>query len=452
LRLPAHLEPTTAWRAACAELRRTVGESTYDIWFDQIRLTGWDGACVVLEAPEDTGAWIAERFGALIQRAVGSSFGAGARFAFASPARTRADADDADDTAAEPVRAGHFKARYTFDQFVMGDANQLAHAAALAVAENPGASYNPLFLYGPPGLGKTHLLHAIGNYLTAFGAGTTVGYTTVEAFTNAFLSALNGKSGRSLVKFKRLYRDIEVLLIDDVQFLAGKARTEEEFFHTFNAIADAGHQLVLTSDRRPAQLVAVEDRLRDRFQSGLVAALEPPDHATRVAILRKRVELDSIPLADGAVLDLIAHRAPDNIRSLEGILIRLVAHSSLHGVPIDLPLATQVLDATHPAAAAARTPTVAEILGLVAATFQIAPADLVSASRKAHIAWPRQLAMHLARDLTGESLQQIGKEVGGRNHATVLHACKRVSDEIASDPAAADQLRRLQVLLRAGRR
>ncbi len=204
-----------------------------------------------------------------------------------------------------PNRARAFNPRYSFHQFIIGDGNRLAHAAALAVAELPGQAYNPLFLHAPPGLGKTHLLHAIGNYVLAFGGGATVRYTTVEAFTNHFISAL---ASRSIERFKHAYRDADVLLIDDVQFLASKAKTEEEFFHTFNALYETGRQLVLTCDRLPSQLPTVEERLRERFESGLVADINAPDFSTRVAILRKRVALDHIALANSDVLELIAER------------------------------------------------------------------------------------------------------------------------------------------------
>ena len=231
--------------------------------------------------------------------------------------------------------AEDFNPRHTFDQFVIGDGNRLAHGAALAVAEAPGQAYNPLFLHAPPGLGKTHLLNAIANYITTFEPATTVRYTTVEAFTNGFIAALNGKA---LERFKHLYRDVDVLLIDDVQFLASKAKTEEEFFHTFNALYDSGRQLVLTCDRLPSRLTGIEQRLRERFESGLVAHLTPPDLSTRLTILRKRAMLDNIAIEDEAVLRLIAERVTDNVRSLEGALIRIVAQHSLTGRPIDAEL------------------------------------------------------------------------------------------------------------------
>jgi chromosomal replication initiator protein len=321
----------------------------------------------------------------------------------------------------------------------------MAHASSLVVAENPGQTYNPLFLYAPPGMGKTHLLHAIGNYILAFGGGATVRYTTAEAFTNHFISSL---AARSLEPFKRAYRDADVLLIDDVQFLANKAKTIEEFFHTFNALYESGRQLVLTCDRLPNQLTAVEDRLRERFQSGLVADIARPDLVTRTAILRKRAALDGIVLADQAVLELIAERVSTNVRALEGALIRVVAYHSLTQRPIDVELANAVLDVMYPRSPA-HAPTIAGIQASVAAHHHISVDELKSASRAGRIAWARQVAIHLARQHTGASLNTIGQAFGGRNHATVLHACKRVSQRISDDPDAARDLGELSKLIGA---
>ncbi|MBV8987632.1 MAG: chromosomal replication initiator protein DnaA, partial [Solirubrobacterales bacterium] len=317
------------------------------------------------------------------------------------------------------------------------------HAAALAVAELPGQAYNPLFLHAPPGLGKTHLLHAIGNYVSAFGAGVRVRYTTVEAFTNQFIRALGL---RSLDRFKQAYRDADVLLIDDVQFLASKAKTEEEFFHTFNALYETGRQLVLTCDRLPRQLVSVEERLRERFESGLVAVIRAPDFFTRVAILRKRAALDRIRIENPAVLELIADRVTDNVRTLEGALIRVVAYHSLTQLPIDVRLAEAVLDEIHPRTQPG-TATIATIQREVAGYFGVTDLDLTSSSRAARVSWPRQVAIYLARELTTASLQEIGKAFGGRNHATVLHACKRVEEHVADDRQAAKDLEELRELL-----
>jgi chromosomal replication initiator protein len=290
-------------------------------------------------------------------------------------------------------------------------------------------------------LGKTHLLHAIGNYILAFGGGASVRYTTVESFTNHFITAL---SSRSLDRFKRAYRDADVLLIDDVQFLASKAKTEEEFFHTFNALYENGRQLVLTCDRLPRQLIGVEERLRERFESGLVADISPPNFTTRVAILRKRAALDSIHLTDPAVLELIAERVTDNIRALEGALIRIVAHHSLTSRPIDCELARTVLDGMYPAAeAGSGSLSIGRIQAAVASYYDITVDELVSASRAARIAWPRQVAIHLSRELTGESLQSIGAAFGGRNHTTAVHAIKRVSARLRDTPEAGAEVQEL---------
>jgi chromosomal replication initiator protein len=429
--LPAHLELTPAWRDVSAELRRAVGDSTFDIWLARLEPKAWDGAVLVLDAPPATRSWVADRFGRVLERCTRAVLGAEARVAFAGEAAQAARAAlGGAMPGAEALE--RFIPRYTFDQFIIGDGNRLAHAAALAVAEDPGQAHNPLFLHARPGLGKTHLLHAIGNYITAYTPGTTVRYTTAEAFTNGFITAL---AGRDLDRFKHLYRDVDVLLIDDVQFLASKAKTEEEFFHTFNAVRDTGRQLVLTCDRLPRHMPGIAQRLRDRFESGLVTEIATPDRATRLAVLRKRAALDRVAVPDQSVIDLIADRITDNIRALEGALIRVVAHHSLTGRPIDLALAKTVLDEIHPAVGGAgRELTPERIQEVVAHHFDLTVAELVSQSREARVAWPRQVALHLSRTLTDAPLQELGRRFGGRNHATVLHACKRVSERIAHSP------------------
>jgi chromosomal replication initiator protein len=442
LELPAHVEPTSAWRDIRAELRRVVGESTYEIWLAPLEVKAMDRTVLLLQAPPATQAWVAKRFGRILETCAQAVVGSAIHVAFATGADTGRGATGTTSTPATTRldRPSSFNPRYSFDQFIIGDGNRLAHAASLAVAELPGQAYNPLFLHAPPGLGKTHLLHAIGNYVLAFGGGATVRYTTVESFTNNFIAALGS---RSLDRFKHAYRDADVLLIDDVQFLASKAKTEEEFFHTFNALYEAGRQLVLTCDRLPRQLITVEERLRERFESGLVADIRPPDFATRVAILRKRVELDRIPLSDPAVLELIADRVTDNVRTLEGALIRIVANHSLTNRPLGIELAVDVLDEIHPPPAQTATLSIEDIQTATAEHFDLSVAELTSSSRAARIAWPRQVAIHLTRDLTAASLHTIGDAFGGRNHATVLHACKRVADRINDDPHAAAELREL---------
>ena len=298
--------------------------------------------------------------------------------------------------------------KLTFDQFVIGDSNRLAHAAALTVAEMPAQAYNPLFICGPPGVGKTHLLSSIAGLLLAHNPGLAVRCTTGEAFTNEFLVALS--DGRT-DGFKTGFRQVDVLLVDDVQFLERKAKTEEEFFHTFNALYDAGRQIVLSSDRPPHNLQALEDRLRERFEAGLVADIKPPELATRLAILRKRAHHDRIELADPRVLEAIAERVTLNVRALEGALIRVVAFSSLTGRPLTIELAREVLDGLYPAPDAA--PRSAHLgrrdPGSRMRALRALHRGAALPARTARVAWPRQVAMYLSRELTEESLPSIGR-------------------------------------------
>jgi chromosomal replication initiator protein len=446
LSLSAHVEPTAAWRELRAELRRAVGDATFEIWLEPLELIAIHDRTLLIDAPGATRAWLSKRFGRLIETCARHVLGDDVDVEVSShgPEQRRVATPP---VSAPDLGADALNPRYSFDQFIIGDGNRLAHAAALSVAELPGQAYNPLFLHAPPGLGKTHLLHAIGNYVRAFGSGARVRYTTVESFTNQFIRALGS---RSLDGFKHAYRDADVLLIDDVQFLASKAKTEEEFFHTFNAVYETGRQLVLTCDRLPRQLLSVEERLRERFESGLVAVIRPPDFATRVAILRKRARLDHIHLDGETVLELIAERVTDNVRALEGALIRVVAHHSLTQLPIDTHLTEAVLDEIHPRAQPAAV-TIAGIQEAVAAHYDVTVAELKSAGRAARLSWPRHLAIHLSRELTGASLQTIGEAFGGRNHATVLHACKRVEERVGNDQQAVDDLETITRAVSASR-
>jgi chromosomal replication initiator protein len=423
----AELEPT--WSEVRAQLRQAVGDSVFQLWLDPLQPAAIERDTLVLTAPEEIRNWVAGRYARVLQTCAAAVLGPSTTVSLIDPAdpvplaRTRAQA---------PTPESDFNPKYTFDQFIIGDGNRLAHAAALAVAEQPGQTYNPLFIYGPPGLGKTHLLHAIGNYVRAHGGGLSVLYTTTESFTNGFLDAVRGSG--SVEDFKRRYRHADVLLIDDVQFLESKAKTEEEFFHTFNALYDAGSQLVITSDRLPGDMGALAARLRERFESGLVTDVRAPDRPTRMTILRKRVRHDGIELPDPSILDLIAERVDSNIRALEGALIRVIAYHSLTGGALDRELTAKVLDDLYPRVPQTGVRTVPEIQEAVCRRLGIDPGELVSERRTAAVAWARQVAMYLARELTGASLPAIGSAFGGRNHATVLHACRRTAERIAEDP------------------
>jgi chromosomal replication initiator protein len=432
---PVHTDPTATWSRISDELRAAVPPAMYDIWLAPLRIVELDGPEVVVEAPAELQAWIADRFQRVLQTSAAAVLGpeaavhvrAGTPAAAAKRAARPAAEEDAAPDEEHEERLERLNPKCTFDQFVIGDANRFAHAAALAVAELPGQAYTPLFLYGPPGVGKTHLLHAIGNYIERFGGGLAVRVTTAETFTNAFVSALRTKA---LARFKSRYRATDVLLIDDVQFLAAKAKTMEEFFHTFNALQSTGAQIVVTSDRTPDDLELLDERLRAR------------DRATRLAVLRKRAHSDGLVLGEAAVLDLIADRVPSNVRALEGALIRVVAFASLTGRPIDASLTDQVLDDLYPrrpragdTRPAAAPPSIESVQDATAAAFSLTREDLLSSSRAPALVWPRQLAMYLAREHTGASLPAIAARFG-KNHTTVMHACKRAAERLRDDDEA----------------
>jgi chromosomal replication initiator protein len=451
------------WSRVQVELAQAVDEPTYRIWLQPLQPIGLSGHVLSLAASPQACGWIRERFGRVLQTSAAAVLGpetlvdlsshdhgshplppAGGRQPRAG--RARRDAPSSTSPSAPPqLLTGSVSPmsnpKLTFDQFVIGDSNRLAHAAALTVGELPGQAYNPLFICGPPGVGKTHLLHSIAGLLTSHNVGMTVRYATGESFTGGFLRALNDGG---IEEFKAGFRHVDVLLLDDVQFLERKLRTEEEFFHTFNALYDSGSQIVLSSDRPPRDLQALEDRLRERFEAGLVAEVGPPDLSTRLAILRKRAQHDGVELGDERALLVIAERIKLNVRALEGALIRTVAFGSLTGRPITEQLAREVLDTLYPNSRRQQSRSIADIQAAACEQFGLSPEELLSNTRATRITWPRQVAMYLARELTGESLPAIGKRFGGRDHTTVLHAWRRTEQRIAEDPEsrrAVDSLR-----------
>jgi chromosomal replication initiator protein len=470
------------WSRVRAELALAVDESAYRIWLAPLQPRELSENRLLVEAPGSARVWIHDRFGRLLDACAADVIGAGATVELVDPQRdgsddppkrqritgrsgaarqsgggaahpssrgrggaaSRSEAGGEREAAAHESRPGPLgNPKLTFEQFVIGDCNRLAHAAALTVAEMPAQAYNPLFICGPPGVGKTHLLSSIATLLLAHNPGLVVRCTTGEAFTNEFLDSLGG--GRT-DSFKARFRHVDVLLLDDVQFLERKAKTEEEFFHTFNALHDGGRQIVVTSDRPPNDLQALEDRLRERFAAGLVADMHPPDLATRMAILRKRADHDGVHVADEQALGAIAERIDNNVRALEGALIRVVAFSSLTGRLLTGELAGEVLDTLYPRSKLAprgEASSIGEIQAAVGAHFGLSPGELLSSTRVARIAWPRQVAMYLARELTGESLPAIGRHFGGRDHTTVLHACRRASARLEDDEEARRSVEKL---------
>ena len=436
------------WTRIRDELRASSSDAAFETWLAPLAPLARRDGRLILSTPSQLKSWLEERYLGLISTAASRAVGAPVTVELvdegAEPAAGIVDVEQAPDPHSS---AGRLNPRYTFDGFVICAGNRLAHASALAVAEQPAHVYNPLFLHGPPGLGKTHLLHAVGHYVRAFALELRVVYTTVETFTSEFVAA--ARHG-DFARFHARFRDVDVLLVDDVQFLAHRAGTMEAFFHTFDALYEAGGQLVLTSDRPPGELGGLEERLQERFKCGLVTVLEQPDLTARTTILRKRVCLDGVDGIDDDVLAEVARLVPESVRSLEGALIRLVAYTSLTGEEATPELARRVLGGLADAASlppVTRPVRVEDIKNAAAEAFDLTPEALVASDRRAHVAFARQVAMYLARQLTKESLPAIGAAFGGRRHPTVSHACRRVEHAVVEHPQAREVVDNLKAKL-----
>ncbi|HEY5976985.1 MAG TPA: chromosomal replication initiator protein DnaA [Solirubrobacterales bacterium] len=414
------------WQEVQGRLRASVPDSTFDLWLQPLRALGVRGTTLHLSAPTGIRAWVERRYTGLIREALEAAGEALSEISFEP---FDGEAGEGGGEALNP--------NYTFDRFVIGEGNRFAHAAALAAGEAPSEAYNPLFLHGPPGLGKTHLLVAIANYLQVNAPGLGVRYTTAESFTNEFVDALR-KSGAE--GFKRRYRDLDVLLVDDVQFLEGKPNTEEEFFHTFNALYEGGSQIVLSADRLPSELQALAERLRDRFEWGLTVAVEPPNLATRVTVLRRLILEAGIPDGEGDVLLELAGRINANVRQLHGALTRVIAHASLTSKPLDSKLIAEVV----PRSSTGRELPVEEIQQRVATAFGVSRAELIGSSRAATPLRARQVAILLTRERTGLSLPEIGRLHGGRDHSTILNALRRIEVGMAEDRELAERVEEIR--------
>jgi chromosomal replication initiator protein len=417
----------TLWEDIQRQLQAAVPESTFKIWLEPLRPVGAQGKTLYLAAPEGIQTWVERRYISLLREALGEVVTPLSEIAFASP-----EANETRKTAGAVVV--ELNPNYTFERFVIGEGNRAAHAAALAVAETPSEAYNPFFLHGPPGLGKTHLLGAIANYLHANAPGLSVRYTTAEGFTNEFVGALRASGAE---KFKSRYRDLDVLLVDDVQFLQGKQHTEEEFFHTFNALYEGGSQLVLSADRLPSELSTLESRLRDRFEWGLTIPVEPPDLATRLVVLQRLAREAGLEAEDNDALSELARRIDVNVRRLHGALTKVIAHASLTARPLSAELIAELIP--HHSQASGPT-TVEEIQQRVAAAFGISRAELVGSSRAATPLRARQIAILLTREATDLSLPQIGRLYGGRDHSTILNSLRRVEATLSDDGDLAQQV------------
>ena len=342
-----------------------------------------------------------------------------------------ADGEDAAQETRSAAEASNLNPRYTFDTFVVCKTNQFAHSACVAVAESPGEAYNPLFIYGGAGLGKTHLMHSIGHYVLAHDPGKKVLYVTSEQFTNEVIECIRSKTASSMSRLRDKYRKVDVLLIDDIQFIIGKDATQEEFFHTFNELHSAGKQIVLSSDRPPREMETLDERFRSRFEWGLIADIQPPDYETRMAILRSYAE-NSMRKVDGSILEYIAANIKSNIRELEGAYNKIIAYSRLNNVDINLENAREALkDIIYPDNNATATPEM--ILGTVCDHFGVRPGDITGRKRSSEFVVPRQVCMYILREYTGLTLDRIGKELGGKDHTTVMHGADKIKEDLRTN-------------------
>ncbi len=448
------MDAKQVWRAALGELQVSLSPANYETWLRDTQLVDVDDQRFRIAVPNGFAKdWLETRYRSLISQTLARIVGYSVQVEFVvgpAPAPQPTDGlepqhlpssngSNGQEVRVEATRVGgeggatNLNPRYTFANFIVGSANRLGHAASLSVAERPGHAYNPLFLYGGVGLGKTHLMHAIGNQVIARFPRKRVVYATSEKFTNEFITSI--QQGK-IDEFRSRYRRIDLLLIDDIQFIADKERTQEEFFHTFNAIHEDGKQIVLSSDRPPKAILTLEERLRSRFEWGLIADLTAPDLETRIAILRAKAEEGAVPITSD-VVEFIARKVVSNVRELEGALNRIVAFASMGATPISIELAQAVLSNVlyNPKK---RQVTPERIAKAVSDYYSVPMEALQGQKRDKAIVMPRQIAMFLMREETDVSLLRIGAELGGRDHSTVLHACDKITREVATN----DELRR----------
>ncbi|NMB35329.1 MAG: chromosomal replication initiator protein DnaA [Firmicutes bacterium] len=446
-RLPA------IWHSVLTEMEKALSKPSFETWLKTTKLVGLQGDTMIVEVPNEfTRDWLKNHYRNPLNNALKKisdsqycihfttpqNIAPQKKFTPPAPAiqKTENNADEA-----LSLTCKWLNPKYTFSSFVIGNGNRLAHAASLAVSEAPSKAYNPLFIYGGVGLGKTHLMHAIGHYVISQSITDKVNYLSSEKFTNQFINAIRDNKTED---FRNIYRNVNVLLIDDIQFLAGKEQTQEEFFHTFNALHENNKQIVISSDRPPREIPTLEDRLRSRFEWGLITDIQAPDLETRIAILRKKSSQEKIFLSDDVLL-FIAEKIKNNIRELEGALIRIIAFASLEDRKIDLPLAEEALkDFLTPQQ---RYLGSEKIMSTTASFFKITVRDIKSRKRTQNISLPRQIAMYLCRELTDLSLPKIGEDFGGKDHTTVMHAHRKISSHITKDKTLQQHVNEIKNLL-----
>lgn len=437
----------TVWQETLRYIQKKVPKQVYDTWFIPVHLNRIENSTAYISVPNKFfGEWLDTHYGSLLAEAMATAYG-GELLTVAFAVREKGAARQAEPqailnapqgiTRAKPRRGLELNPKYTFKNFVVGAGNQFAHAASMAVAEHPGQTYNPLFIYGGVGLGKTHLLNAVGNHV-AEKTDLRIAYVTTEQFTNEVINSIRYDK---MMDLRKRYRHIDMLMIDDVQFLVGKERTQEEFFHTFNTLYEGHKQIVLSSDRFPKDIPDIEERLRSRFEWGLIADLQPPDVETRIAILRKKSEDEGITLPED-VIQFLSTTMKSNIRELEGSLVRLGAYASLTGHVITLDLAKNIL--RDLVGDKKKIVAMDDIQEAVCAQFHVKLTELKSRRRSKTLVHPRQIAMYLCRELTDASYPEIGRQFGGKDHTTIIHACRQVAKAKETDTALQTTLETLK--------
>lgn len=440
------------WNNVLASIEKKISKPSYDTWLKSTKAHSLQGDMLIITAPNEFARdWLEQRYSPLISGTLTEITGEELAVKFIIPQNKSEDEPSLPNPAKKEKQEDEqpelsfnmLNQKNTFDTFVIGSGNRFAHAASLAVAEAPAKAYNPLFIYGGVGLGKTHLMHAIGHYVLEHNPSAKVVYLSSEKFTNEFINSIRDNKA---IDFRNKYRKVDVLLIDDIQFLAGKESTQEEFFHTFNTLHEENKQIVISSDRPPKEIPTLEDRLRSRFEWGLITDITPPDLETRIAILRKKAKADGLDIPNEAML-YIANQIDSNIRELEGALIRVVAYSSLINKDINADLAAEALKDIIPSSKP-KVITIHDIQKVVGEFYSIKLEDFSAKKRTKSIAFPRQIAMYLSRELTDFSLPKIGEEFGGRDHTTVIHAHEKISKLVQSDPQFQKQLNEINELLK----
>lgn len=440
------------WNNVLASIEKKISKPSYDTWLKSTKAHSLQGDMLIITAPNEFARdWLEQRYSPLISGTLTEITGEELAVKFIIPQNKSDDEPLLPNPAKKEKQEDEqpelsfnmLNQKNTFDTFVIGSGNRFAHAASLAVAEAPAKAYNPLFIYGGVGLGKTHLMHAIGHYVLEHNPSAKVVYLSSEKFTNEFINSIRDNKA---IDFRNKYRKVDVLLIDDIQFLAGKESTQEEFFHTFNTLHEENKQIVISSDRPPKEIPTLEDRLRSRFEWGLITDITPPDLETRIAILRKKAKADGLDIPNEAML-YIANQIDSNIRELEGALIRVVAYSSLINKDINADLAAEALKDIIPSSKP-KVITIHDIQKVVGEFYHIKLEDFSAKKRTKSIAFPRQIAMYLSRELTDFSLPKIGEEFGGRDHTTVIHAHEKISKLLHSDPQFQKQLNEINEMLK----